>query len=249
MALARTPPHDAFSNLSKWVESCGFHRVPEWLQDRKADAVAQKWARRIVAISFLIGVLGFTIWYRSPPSRVFPIVAPIDTPVPAKEAPNPPPISPSERSSVTPPDNGQTASYRPLKALTNAQLSDSAIVFAGKMRTFESNADATEYPAHVQGETKDQQIAKFEEFSKHQTEKFRQKELIFDNEYLGQARELRDELTIRLQSIGILSPYVDIPMFQRAVVPHVFDTGSLAGADPVTAAADYLEKLARRLPP
>jgi len=37
MALARTPPKDAISNLPKWAEWAGLHRIPAWLRDRTAD--------------------------------------------------------------------------------------------------------------------------------------------------------------------------------------------------------------------
>jgi hypothetical protein len=75
----------------------------------------------------------------------------------------------------------------------------------------------------------------------------RQKQLEFSNSYLGTARELRDEIILRLRSIGILSPYVELNPIE-SIGPRTLDVGSLAGPYPIASAANYLEKLARRLP-
>jgi hypothetical protein len=48
--------------------------------------------------------------------------------------------------------------------------------------------------------------------------------------------------------LGILSPYVDMTPFDK-IGEHVLDFGIGRGANPFTCAANYLEKLARRLPP
>jgi hypothetical protein len=37
MTLARTPPTDAISNLSKWAEWIGIRKIPDWLRSRSID--------------------------------------------------------------------------------------------------------------------------------------------------------------------------------------------------------------------
>lgn len=64
MALARTPPHDAMSNLAKWADWVGIHHIPLWLRDRRADQVAYRWARA-AAIIVAVGAVGVTLGYLS----------------------------------------------------------------------------------------------------------------------------------------------------------------------------------------
>ena len=42
MALARTSPDDAVSNLSKWAKRAGLHDIPQWLRNQRADEIANK---------------------------------------------------------------------------------------------------------------------------------------------------------------------------------------------------------------
>jgi hypothetical protein len=58
MALARTPPNDAISNLSEWVQWAGLHHIPIWLRDRTADDIAFRWARISFFALLLIGLGG-----------------------------------------------------------------------------------------------------------------------------------------------------------------------------------------------
>jgi hypothetical protein len=57
MALARTPPTDAISNLSKWAEWLGIRDIPSWLRDRRAD----RWAGDIAILVVILGV-GLYAW-------------------------------------------------------------------------------------------------------------------------------------------------------------------------------------------
>jgi hypothetical protein len=58
MALARTSPTEARSNLSKWIEWAGIHQIPTWLQARSADQMVFRWAT--IAMAFLLALgIGF----------------------------------------------------------------------------------------------------------------------------------------------------------------------------------------------
>jgi hypothetical protein len=52
MALGRTPPEDARTNLLRWVEFVGIHRIPEWVKTRRADVAF----RRFTTIASVISV-------------------------------------------------------------------------------------------------------------------------------------------------------------------------------------------------
>ena len=139
-----------------------------------------------------------------------------------------------------------TAASRPLRSLSNTQLRDATIDFAAKMRTFETNAEP-QFHMPPAGLSKDQMQAQWNAETNRMEEGRRQKQLEFSNNYLGTARELRDEIILRLKIIGILSPYVELTPIE-AIGPRVLDIGNLVGPYPVMSAANYLEKLARRLP-
>lgn len=147
----------------------------------------------------------------------------------------------------TPAGIGETARNRPLENLTNSQLRDSAIMFAAKMRAFESNADVLESPHYIPGQSEEQQISEWSKMRLADDARRKQKTLSFANDYLGTAVDLRDEIIIRLNNIGVFKPYVEIPLYDQAG-PDVLDGGLLAGPSPVTSAANYLERLARKLP-
>ena len=53
MALARTPPDHAKTNLTLWIEAIGFHRIPAWLRSFEAD----KWARRVGGFASLLAAI------------------------------------------------------------------------------------------------------------------------------------------------------------------------------------------------
>lgn len=63
MALARTPPDVAASNLSQWARAVGIHNVPSWLQDTQADKIAREWARRVLIMSATALIGGGALWY------------------------------------------------------------------------------------------------------------------------------------------------------------------------------------------
>jgi hypothetical protein len=91
MALARTPPNEAASNLSKWLEWIGFHHIPRWLRDRAADRWVLRYGLVMMAILFFVGGIGFDNWVRppivptslssSPPSPTFVSSPPIVNPI------------------------------------------------------------------------------------------------------------------------------------------------------------------------
>jgi hypothetical protein len=153
--------------------------------------------------------------------------------------------------STAPPDAVTTlslsAAHRPLMNLSNAQLRDAAIEFAAKMRSFEANTDAIEFGSPDRNQTEEQRNQAWNKMQNDIIVHFRQKSLAFSNNYLGNAVELRNEIILRLESVGILKPYVGMSFFDRDG-SEVLDGGLLAGASPVTDAANYLEKLARMIP-
>ena len=50
MAFARTSPDDAKTNLARWMEAIGFHRIPKWL----GSFDFEKWASRAGVIITVI---------------------------------------------------------------------------------------------------------------------------------------------------------------------------------------------------
>ena len=156
------------------------------------------------------------------------------------------PLSPPSPSSARGMTLEDTAASRPLSGLSNIQLRDATIDFAAKMRTFEANAEPQFHMPRA-GLPKDQMDAQWTAETNRISEAQRLKQLEFSNNYLGTARELRDEIILRLKRIGILSPYVELTPIE-SIGPRVLDIGSLAGPYPIASAANYLEKLARRLP-
>ena len=63
MALARTGPAEARSNLSKWIAVIGVERIPNWLEAKSGDRIVFRWASRAMAalvgtaFGFIIGCL------------------------------------------------------------------------------------------------------------------------------------------------------------------------------------------------
>lgn len=66
MALARTPPDEAISTLSKWARWAGVHRVPAWLMDRTTDLTISRWATRTAIISFIVLAFGLVVYFLKP---------------------------------------------------------------------------------------------------------------------------------------------------------------------------------------
>jgi hypothetical protein len=68
MALARTPPTDAISNLAQWAELAKIHDVPGWLRDRAAAAIAYQWAKRVVTTASIAIMCGLIVYFRTSPA-------------------------------------------------------------------------------------------------------------------------------------------------------------------------------------
>ena len=75
MAFARTGPDEAVSNLSKWLERGGLHRIPGWLRARVIDKWAIRGAMLAMAVLLFVGGIGFDSWVRGF-SSPFPEVSP-----------------------------------------------------------------------------------------------------------------------------------------------------------------------------
>jgi hypothetical protein len=69
MALARTPPGEAASNLSKWLEWVGIRHIPSWLRARAADRWVLRYGALMIALFLFVGGMSFDNWLR-------PIAAP-----------------------------------------------------------------------------------------------------------------------------------------------------------------------------
>jgi hypothetical protein len=70
MAFARTPPGEAASNLSKWLEWLGVRHIPSWLRTRAADRWVLRYGALMVAILLFLGGMGLDSWLRSPVAAV-----------------------------------------------------------------------------------------------------------------------------------------------------------------------------------
>ena len=93
MGLARTPPDVAVSNLSEWARKIGFHRIPGWLRDRRADEITYRWAARAFVALILVGIVGVGIYLTS--SRTALTNPSVVTPIPPTQTQQPTPTEPS----------------------------------------------------------------------------------------------------------------------------------------------------------
>jgi hypothetical protein len=86
MALARTSPDDAVSNLSKWAKRAGLHDIPQWLRNQRADEIAYHWAKISLIVLITIGALGGGAYFLTPsaPPNI-PTVPPSSIPLADKE--------------------------------------------------------------------------------------------------------------------------------------------------------------------
>jgi hypothetical protein len=132
-----------------------------------------------------------------------------------------------------------------LRIWPNQLLRERTIEFAQEMREFESNAMAEYSRMTSRGmpvirrqltDVQNQEIwNSLNELNREAREQHRNE---FMRRYYPRAKALLDEISPRL---GLLPPYqIDRP-------PGVLSNGSLAGVNPITQAADQIEKLARRL--
>jgi hypothetical protein len=84
MALARTPPDEAASNLSRWLEWTGLRHIPGWLKDRAADRWVFRYGLGMMGVLLFLGGMLFDNWTRSPI-----IVNPLPPSPPSSRPPQP----------------------------------------------------------------------------------------------------------------------------------------------------------------
>ncbi len=66
MAFARTPPADAKTNLSKWIEFAGIHHIPIWVRSPIVSRVVIGFCTALTGVMvFMMGAF-FTDWYNRP---------------------------------------------------------------------------------------------------------------------------------------------------------------------------------------
>lgn len=142
-----------------------------------------------------------------------------------------------------------TAAYRSLKGLSNLQLKDATLELTGRIRIFEANSGWARFPNVSAAPTAslEEKRAQWDARTAEMMDKMKQIQAEFGNQFLGQSREMRDEITFRLRAIGILPPYVELNRFTSRGAETI-DHGFLAGPMPMSIVGDYLEALARRLP-
>ncbi len=132
---------------------------------------------------------------------------------------------------------------------TNNQLRQRVITFAREMRVFESDYKAKRPQMEPLWGSTQQEIR--ENWSRHiaQSHALSEAEKVhFRNNFLGEARSLRDELSKRLGISTVAESPTSYANMEENMVAHTLKFGMLAGPSPVSDIADYLEKLARALP-
>ncbi len=148
----------------------------------------------------------------------------------------------------TPPEPTRTTStpQNEFAGLSNVQLRNRVIDLAKSMRKVEEefknrNQELSTRGMVAVGKVKsepDKNAAWWESTNAEMVERNRQA-LIFGQDYLPEARELREELERRVGKDSVPTRPGDLVALNE---------GALAGPSPITDAADYLEKLARKLP-
>ncbi len=144
----------------------------------------------------------------------------------------------------------QTALTRQLGNLSNNQLKASAIELAKRMRAFEDNAGLQmrqAQPRYNVKNTKEQNKDDLLKYNKIMDQMRTTMQTQFANEYLGNAREIINEITYRLRQIGIFPPYVDDPQPMDEQNLSLLRDGRVVGWAPISQLADYIERLAGRL--
>jgi hypothetical protein len=79
MAIVRTNPDEIRSNISKYLEWAGIHRIPDWLRSSRADQLVFRWSAIAIGILLFFGVLSATIYLITSPK---PLVAMAPMPAP-----------------------------------------------------------------------------------------------------------------------------------------------------------------------
>jgi|SRR5580704_10210480 hypothetical protein len=59
MAIVRTNPEEIRSNISKYLEWAGIHRIPECLRSRSADNLVYKWLAIAMIVLLFVGAAIF----------------------------------------------------------------------------------------------------------------------------------------------------------------------------------------------
>lgn len=146
------------------------------------------------------------------------------------------------KSAMPVPDTG--SAVQNLSQLSNIQLRQRVSDLTARMRTFEAGIKESQMkelssrsPANLSPE---QRQTEWNAYTARMLSQSAEAQAQFRSQFLPQALALREAISTR---VGILQPYSSDP---KTVA---LDYGMLAGVSPISDAADYLESLARRLPP
>jgi hypothetical protein len=132
-----------------------------------------------------------------------------------------------------------------LREKTNSDLLRITVDFAAQLRTFETNARLTwieggitvpsDAPEYERQEAAERNAKRLRRLALSEVTEFK-------NRYQHPAVQLKDELQSRLGKAGI---FIAQDRYNGSLIAL---DGHLAGAHPITDVADFLEKLARKLP-
>ncbi|HXS52941.1 MAG TPA: hypothetical protein VN782_10455 [Usitatibacter sp.] len=161
------------------------------------------------------------------------------------------PAQSAESPAQTPPSlnygSMSGAQFEDLRRLSNPELRDRAIVLTREMRAYEANFRSqesirmhTQWARSIpQNQTPEERSAQWraDRLSDEHARAHFQRELMV--RLYPRAIAFREEIATRL---GIFAPY------PQGIQSTLLDHGMLAGVNPVTEAADVLERLARELP-
>lgn len=146
------------------------------------------------------------------------------------------------KSAMPVPDTG--SAVQNLSQLSNIQLRQRVSDLTARMRTLEAGIKESQMkelssrsPANLSPE---QRQTEWNAYTARMLSQSAEVQAQFRSQFLSQALALREAISTR---VGILQPYSSDP---KTVA---LDYGMLAGVSPISDAADYLESLARRLPP
>jgi hypothetical protein len=132
-----------------------------------------------------------------------------------------------------------------ISSLSDTELLNYAVKFAGTLRVFELNAKLGReqfYNSRSEGARTQNMNSVHELYAREETE--------FRNTFLHPAIQLRDEIVKRLQRKGVfikIEHLVIVPGSSPVGIPLIAFEGTLNGPSPVADLADFLEQSARRL--
>jgi hypothetical protein len=144
---------------------------------------------------------------------------------------------------MTPPPQAPPEYVEAVRKFTRAELQSRVADFATALRTFETgynNARTRELFADGEPlpKTDEQRLKRWQAQSAKSIERLAQGQTEFRARFLPEALALREEL---LRRQGVFSP------FKQDRATRILDTGTLAGPNPLSDLAAYLEGLARSL--